>query len=62
MNESYVRKQIARYNRETGYGKNDALYLIANHCNITMAVNFQEMTEAEKSRTEDFIREFERRT
>ena len=61
MNETYVRKQIARYNRETGYGRDDALYLIANHCNITRAVNFDEMTEAEKSMTKAFIRDFERR-
>ena len=49
MNESYVRKQIARYERESGYGMDDALYLIANHCNITRAVNFDEMTEAERA-------------
>ncbi|NJL58598.1 MAG: hypothetical protein HC887_02040 [Desulfobacteraceae bacterium] len=61
MNEAYVRKQIARYRRESGYAKDDALYLIANHCNITRAVNFDEMTEAEKSRTKAFIAEFERR-
>ena len=61
MNETYVRKQIARYKRETGYGRDDALYLIANHCNITRAVNFQEMTETEKSKTLAFIAEFERR-
>lgn len=61
MNEMYVRKQIARYRRESGYGKDDALYLIANHCDMTRAVNFKEMTEAEKSRTRIFITEFERR-
>ena len=61
MNEIYVKKQISRYNRETGYGRDDALYLIANHCNITSAVNFYEMTKAEKRLTKDFIRDFERR-
>lgn len=61
MNETYVKKQIARYRSGSAYHADDALYLIANHCNITRAVNFHEMTASEKSRTREFIAEFERR-
>lgn len=61
MNETYLRKQIARYRSGSGYGMFDALYLIANHCDLTRAVNFEEMTESEKNRTRAFIRDFERR-